>query len=338
MVNMTQNQYLDKLRNNLRFRFSEDEIEDIISDIRECFEAGIAEGKTEEEVCLDLGTPKDAAVSILSEQEKGASGFITRLAEYWLPVLISIAVLGIFFYSGFTEHSMLTYTANIILYIIPLIFWFLLERTSFFRSITKYKADFFTFAGSVLTFAAGVICCDFIKKFLITADRSPAHHIAMAVLIFLALTMLVLSVRKCAPKPFSIVTIILAVLVMCRAVQSCLFFSSVLQAADSVVGLYTGYCLEAILGSAALIMIWSLICRNSLTLPALYLSVMMIGYMFYIWQLMSALDPTYPYTLTELRDIMDGKSYFIGGIISSSVMLGMVIIVKKTGSRRKDDK
>lgn len=336
---MTQKQYLDKLRNNLRFRLSDMEIDDILSDMRECFEAGISEGKTEEEICLSLGTPKDAAVSLLNEQEKGTSGFIANLMEYWLPVIISIAVIGVFLYMAMDMEIRISRDSNIVFYIVPLILWFLLERTSSFRSIIKYKADFFTFAGSVLTFSAGIICCDFIKKVLIAYDtcRSPAHAIAMTALIFLSLTMLVLSVRKCAPKPFLIVTIILAVPVMCRAIQSCLFFSSVLKASISVVGSYTCYCLEAILGSAVLILIWSLICRNSLTLPALYLSVMMIGYMVYIWQLLSVFDPAYNYSAEEARCLMDGQNYFIGGAVSACIMLTVIIFVKIL-SRRKAEK
>lgn len=337
---MTKKQYLDKLRNNLRFRLSDGEIDDILSDMRECFEAGISEGKTEEEICIGLGNPGDAAASLISEQEKESAGFIVRLAKYWIPVIISVAFIGIFSYLVLRLQIRIGQSANIAFYIIPLIFWVLLERTSFFKSIIKYKADFFTFAGSVLIFLAGVVCCDFIKKILIANDtcRSPAHAVAMTVFIFLSLTMLILSVRKYAPKTFSIVTIILSVLVMYRAVQSCLFFSSVLKANISVVGSYTSYCLEAILGSAVLILIWSLICRNSLTLPALYLSVMMIGYMFYIWQFLSVFDPAYNYSAEEARYLVDGQNYFIGGIISSAAMLAMVAAVKKIGGKRRAEK
>ena len=102
---MTQKQYLDKLRNSLRFRLSEVDIDDILSDMQECFEAGISEGKTEEEICIGLGSPKEAAASLINEQKNSSAGFIARLAEYWLPVVISIAILGGFYYLRISEMS-----------------------------------------------------------------------------------------------------------------------------------------------------------------------------------------------------------------------------------------
>ncbi|MCH5193235.1 MAG: DUF1700 domain-containing protein [Oscillospiraceae bacterium] len=136
---MTQKQYLSELSRHLRFRFSDNEISDIISDMKECFDAGAAEGKSEEDICLSLGAPKDAAASLLGEQKKDPAGFAARVLDHWIPVLISAFVIGTFFYFGFKheiEYIRITETA---LYAIPLLVWLLLERASLFSPYSDIK-------------------------------------------------------------------------------------------------------------------------------------------------------------------------------------------------------
>ncbi|MGN1088773.1 MAG: DUF1700 domain-containing protein, partial [Huintestinicola sp.] len=65
---MTQKEYIRKLRSCLAFFVSENELNDIISDFEEVFSDSLADGKSEEQICLSLGTPKEAAGNILSER------------------------------------------------------------------------------------------------------------------------------------------------------------------------------------------------------------------------------------------------------------------------------
>ena len=44
MIHMTKEKYLAKLRQQLLFRLSNSEIDEIVSDMEECFEVGAAEG------------------------------------------------------------------------------------------------------------------------------------------------------------------------------------------------------------------------------------------------------------------------------------------------------
>lgn len=64
---MTKNEYIRKLRSELRFSLSAGEIRDIAGDISEVFADGIAEGRSEGEICTSLGSPADAARNILTE-------------------------------------------------------------------------------------------------------------------------------------------------------------------------------------------------------------------------------------------------------------------------------
>lgn len=64
---MTKDEYIRKLRSKLRFSLSSGEINDIAVDISEVFADGIADGRSEGEICTSLGTPADAARNILTE-------------------------------------------------------------------------------------------------------------------------------------------------------------------------------------------------------------------------------------------------------------------------------
>lgn len=64
---MTKDEYIRKLCSKLRFSLSAGEIRDIAGDISEVFADGIAEGRSEGEICTSLGSPADAARDILTE-------------------------------------------------------------------------------------------------------------------------------------------------------------------------------------------------------------------------------------------------------------------------------
>ena len=344
---MTQKQYLDKLRNSLRFRLSEVEIDDILSDMRECFEAGISEGKSEKEICIGLGDPKEAAVSLIKEQKNSFAGFAARLAEYWLPIVIIIVILGGFYYLRISEMSdQYRQPTALVLYTIPLLIWLLLERKSFFTSICecKFKPDFFTLAGSVLIFAAGIIYSGFPLTF-INDEKSliSSISIALTLLVPIAMLMLVISLWKNAPKPFSLAAIAVTLFMVYRALQACSFFTTIYSGNDmqeyymSNVGIYNYYHVQLILACASLLLIWSFIHRNVLTLPISYLSVNAAGLMLYFrWSLMT-IDPAMKDLETFVRrQLRIGSSnYIFGGIISFAVTMILIIVIKIIDKKRK---
>ena len=65
---MTQKEYIRKLRLCLAFFVSENELDDIVSDFEEVFSDSMTDGKSEEQICLSLGSPNEAARNILSEK------------------------------------------------------------------------------------------------------------------------------------------------------------------------------------------------------------------------------------------------------------------------------
>lgn len=70
---MTKVEYIRQLEFSLSGKMSRKEISEILRDYSEYFEAGKAEGKSEEEIVRALGIPSVAAAQILSEVEKNAA-------------------------------------------------------------------------------------------------------------------------------------------------------------------------------------------------------------------------------------------------------------------------
>lgn len=103
---MTKKEYIRKLHLCLTFFVSENELNDIISDFEEVFTDSLTDGKSEEQICLSLGSPKDAAANILSERGVKVStgkmlakaftfAIITAVSMYflWNDVYVSLYIM-----------------------------------------------------------------------------------------------------------------------------------------------------------------------------------------------------------------------------------------------------
>lgn len=132
---MTKKSYLSELRRRLCFRLSDAEIDDIISDMSECFDVGVSEGRTEDEIAVSLGTPKSAAAEII-DQRHSDKIFIPRMTKYILPYLFCLLILWLYFFG-------LQFAGNYILIsiILPSVLWFTLVQTRFFTQMKTDDAD-----------------------------------------------------------------------------------------------------------------------------------------------------------------------------------------------------
>lgn len=89
---MTQKEYIRKLRTRLAFVVSENERNDIIADIEEIFSDSMADGKSEEQICLSLGSPEETAKNILSEKGISSAGRIIKSV-----IFAVIAIAAVYF-------------------------------------------------------------------------------------------------------------------------------------------------------------------------------------------------------------------------------------------------
>lgn len=92
---MNQKTYLEQLGNALSETFPQKEAEDVLSDYADFFASGLAEGKNEEELCKEFGSPEKVVRQLKSTGKNGdEEKSITRLNA--LCTVLGIAVLLIY--------------------------------------------------------------------------------------------------------------------------------------------------------------------------------------------------------------------------------------------------
>ena len=333
---MTKKQYLAKLRKQLQFRVSNNEIDDILSDIEECFEAGAAEGKSEEEICINLGEPKIAAASLLNEQSAGNR--IEKLAEIWLPILVFAVLFAVYTYCGYNSDTN-NYRDYVlpIMYVLPLIMWVLCERKGFFTALADYKCDFFTFFGSLCMIAAGAAWNKVPQKTIIVAyeyDGLRKYLIATAFFISLALLLLAVSLFKNAPKLFAAIPFvgIFSIIYQCKMLGDAYNIwngdKNDIYGGAASVGTFFSNILDIFFICATVFLIWSFIHRNALTLASAYSAMTVTGFMFYWYFNLATIDPTSSNSLYFIKYITNGRNYLIWGTVISSAVLILTLVVK----------
>lgn len=335
---MTKKQYLAKLRKYLSFRLSNREIDDILSDMEECFEAGAAEGKSEEDICVSLGEPKTAAASLLSEQT--GSERLKTFSEMWLPMIISAVLFAFYTYCGF-KVDIDTYGYVLpIMYVLPLIMWVLFERKSFWCALADYRCDFFTFFGSLFMTAAGAACSEIPKRMVRGGTNLQTYVILTALLVSAAMVLLAISLWKNAPKFFAAVPLVGIAFTVYNSALLCRSYSvwnGDKEEIWSVSGIGGGFSniLTAIFVCASAFLIWSFIHRNALSLASAYAAMTVTGLMFYWHYLLSAIDPTDANSVSYLfLPSTSGRSYVLWGAVIAAAVL-VLTVISKLAKRKK---
>lgn len=106
---MTKDEYIRKLRSELRFSLSAGEIRDIVGDISEVFADGIADGRSEGEICTSLGSPADAARNILTEH-----GISTNTGTSLAKAVIFVVIVGVALYLLWSSPSVGIFAAAVL--------------------------------------------------------------------------------------------------------------------------------------------------------------------------------------------------------------------------------
>lgn len=93
----TKNKYLLKLKNKMLFNFTASAIAATLADMNQIFDAAAEEGKTEEEVCRELGEPAGLVQQMIQEDSLKSSFSNSRLFFLLLAVGV-VAGTGILWY------------------------------------------------------------------------------------------------------------------------------------------------------------------------------------------------------------------------------------------------
>lgn len=100
-MNMTtKNKYLLKLKNKMLFHFTAPAIAGTLADMNQIFDAAAEEGKTEEEVCRELGEPAELVQQMIEEDSLKSSFSNSRLFFLLLAVGV-VAATGILWYMDY---------------------------------------------------------------------------------------------------------------------------------------------------------------------------------------------------------------------------------------------
>lgn len=330
---MTKKQYLSSLRSCLRFKFTDTEINDIISDMEECFDSGTAEGKTESEICFELGEPQTAARDISAERNSSRKVLISCLEEYLLPAVCCIAAV----IAGYFVQRTGKGVSAAVMCVIPLLVWLVSERKNCLSSIKNGKKDIFLPVGGVMLLCGAAVFNKLPESFLTRSESLPVWAVTTALLICGAMAMMIISICRYAPKPLIAVP---AAGIAMNAIQcfrvTDLYNTYGRTGYDTLysesIGGYLHDMLNILIICSAVYLLWSVMMKGAFALPSVYLSAAALWVGFYIEHYYSALDPLAYSEEFYKADI----SVFIwaGGITAALAML-FTASVMLNGRRKK---
>ena len=321
---MTRSEYINALRKKLKFRFTETELEDVVSDMEEFFEAGIAEGKTESQIICKLGDPETATETLIAEGGNDARRII--LKEYILPVSACLLICGAFILIANSVQELLLFS-----FIIPLLMWAVLERKNYISSLVKRKADGFML-GAAFALIIAMTLFGGLPLGLKRIDRGtfviiPLINVFMHVFSVLA----VVSVVKCTKKLFCIIPIMLAA---ASSVNNISLFSctatidKTLELNPYLYKYYARY-IYIFMAAVLFVIVLSTVKKNSFTIPISFLALFSLFALTEWYRYLTRIDPT-----NIIRgDLSGGKPYLLYGMISAAVTTVCIIALKLTSKR-----
>lgn len=330
---MTKKSYLDELRRRLCFRLSDAEIEDIIGDMGECFDAGVSEGRTEDEIALSLGAPKTAAAEILAERHSG-NIFIPHLTKYILPFLFCLLILWLYFFG-------LQFANNYILIsiILPSVLWFALVQTRFFTQMKTDGADRLSLIASVLCLAGAWFYDDLVTSMLCDKPDTVHFTITVGALITASMVLLTITVWKRSVKLLAIIPLVAAGYGIYAVVSGVHFllaqnveFAS--REYFAWVGTFANYFLNCIFVCTLLLLVWSIFQKSAVTLPIMQLLIPISAKVMLAKDYYSKLDPTSFTVTNNVHTIYTSSEFLWVSLIGAAVTLLIVIIMRIKG--RKD--
>jgi uncharacterized membrane protein len=92
--------YLSQLETALRKKYREQQVQDILSDYEEFFATGIAEGKSEEELCAEFGPPEQAARELKDEGGENARSRNSTAAAVCTVLAVLVFAMVLWPFSG----------------------------------------------------------------------------------------------------------------------------------------------------------------------------------------------------------------------------------------------
>ena len=96
MKELNQTSYLLQIKNNMLFYFHHADISSTLKDLKLFFDSGREHGKSESDLCIELGSPKELVTDLLEENRNKMNTII----PIYLFIGISICALTVFIYGS----------------------------------------------------------------------------------------------------------------------------------------------------------------------------------------------------------------------------------------------
>jgi hypothetical protein len=326
---MTKKQYLSELKACLKFKIPENVIEDIVSDMSECFDSGKAEGKTDDEISAYLGNPKDAAHELVMQRSDPTKGFSPEILA---RIICFVSALALTTYGCISSYESIPF----FVYAVPLLLWASSEGRSTFSALKKRSADIFLAAGSILLLLGTAVISDFPRLMLERSGNALPSAIFSCVLICLSLAMVIISVWRSAPKwliAFPAAGIIASA---AFTVYGWNFFETYGSDVgyNAVYMNFTGKYIRAytvfIIICCICYLIWVFIGRNALSVPGMYSCLAALMLVKGMYNYYSNFDP---YAIYDNAGFSSGR-YFAGGIAAFAVSAVVIFAVRHTERRK----
>lgn len=328
---MTRKQYISKLRKHLCFLLSDNEISDILCDIEECFDAGINEGKSEEEICLDLGEPKNAAKEIIEEHRKNIGILNSQFGEKYISVPLCI-VLAVLVYLCANPEISAVIPIFISLLLPPLIH-LILERDNLKIALKTEKNETYSLFAAVFLFGTALLLRPF-SIVMLFSDSSALIPLSVKLSSLIAVPQLLLIFSAVKSGKSKLLCIIpLFVIGMSAALVITASFE--LTAEDFGTSAYQAYFGGALnntysillIVTAAELFLWEMLSRNAFTIPTLYMAVFSgIITKYTRWEL-GRIDPTDKSSVLFNNDRVLLLAAF--GIIAALISLSVIISIRQ---------
>lgn len=310
---MTKKQYLNSLRYRLCFKLSSEELMEITDDMEECFEAGIAEGKSEEEICESLGSPKSAA----AELSAGRKILFSAAVRPAICIILTL-ILHYFALSTFWEPF-------ILLIFLPPLFLFICESPkNAAMAIRSYPVEILPFISAMILPVGGFLLNLFVKFGFADRITSSAIYSAAGFIIItiLSLTLLIFYCVKCR-------NFVVAVLAGAAFVFSAVTLMRIMNASEKYPeSLGIAKALFYILPVSALcIVLLSVTDKNASGTASLYPALFSLAFADKLRIVVSRIDPQD--TRFDFFKAISYHIYLIAGLLLGASALAAMLILRR---------
>lgn len=319
VIMMTKKQYLNSLRNSLRFKLSSEELLDIMDDMEECFEAGITEGKSEEEICEGLGSPKAAA----AELSAGRKNIFPAAVRPAVCIIIALIL-------HYAALNTLWEPFIALIFLPPLLFLVCESPKGTAIAISRYPAEPLPFISAMLTAVGGIFLQYFVKFGFADGILTSAFSSAVCFVIIMIVSMALLII--CCIKSRNIVGAILAgAVTVFSAVTLIRLLSASSKYSLSILDMASLGMIKALFYilpiSAFCIILLSVTDKNALNTASLYPALFALTFNDKLWVTASRIDPLAP--KFDFFKAISYHIYLIAGLVCGVLALAVTLILRR---------